>query len=480
MASVKKNYVYSLISQLLTILLPIVTTPYISRVLGETNLGIYDYILSIVNYFILFGCIGLNLYGQREIASHHRDPRAKSAIFYELTIIRLVTVSVSAAVYYLALAGRTDYPHFYRLMGIELIAALFDVSWFYQGSEDFRLQSVRTILVRGVSIACVFLFVRSEADLGRFMLCYALAILLGNISLWLPLRRYLQAVPFKKLRFRRHLAPTLILFLPQVATNVYTQLDKTMIGLLTGHDYAQVTYYSYAEKIVKIAMTVITALGGIMLSRVAAVLSDRDEEKAKTYIRRSFRFMLLLALPMTAGFLATASDFVPWFFGEGYDPIAPCMMLLAPLVLIIGVSNILGTQFLLPAKRTRQYTVSILCGMAVNCTLNALLIPRLQSIGAVAATLAAETVVSGVQFFFVRKTFTPAILLEGRLYLPAAAVMGGAVAALAAFLPARPWASFIEAGAGLAVYGGLLLILRDSFVLEQLGRVLGALRRKKT
>ena len=479
MASLKKNYAYSLASQLLMILLPIVSTPYLSRVLGDTNLGVYDYILSIVHYFILFGCIGLNLYGQREIASHHRDPRAKSAIFFELTIIRLVTVSLSASIYYFVLAGRTDYPLFYRLMGVELIASLFDVSWFYQGNEDFRMQSVRLIVIRSLSLACVFLFVRSEADLDRYILCYSLSILIGNLSLWLPLRKYLQAVPFRELRFRRHLAPTLILFLPQVATNVYTQLDKTMIGLLTGHDYAQVAYYSYAEKIVKIAMTVITAIGGIMLSRIAAVLSDNDEEKARAYIRNSFRFMLLLALPMTAGFITTAGDFVPWFFGEGFEAITPCMRRLSPLVLISGVSNILGTQFLLPAKRTREYTVSILAGMAVNCALNALLIPRLQSVGAVAATLAAETAVSAVQFFFVRKTFTPVILLEGKRYLLAAVVMGAAVAGLAALLPAKPWASFLEAGAGLAIYGALLLLLRDRFVLDQLARVLGVLRKKR-
>ena len=476
MASLRKNYVYSLLSQLLVILLPVVTTPYLSRVLGENNLGIYDYILSIVNYFILFGCIGLNLYGQREIAASHDDPVKKSAIFYELMMIRTITMSVSLLIYYLVLTHFADQPRYYALLGIELVAALFDISWFYPGNEDFRMQSIRTIVVRSVSIACVFIFVKCEEDLDKFILCYALAILIGNLSLWFPLKGMLVGVSPRSLNLKRHILPVLIMFLPQIATNVYTQLDKTMIGWLTNHEYAQVTYYSQAEKIVKIAMTVITAIGGIMLSRMAMVISDKDEEKAKAYIRKSFCFMMLLAFPMMAGFAAVAEDFVPWFFGPGYDAVIPCLVLLSPLVFIIGVSNILGTQYLVPSKRMRQYTLSIVFGMVTNCVGNALLIPRFRSIGAVIATLIAETVVSVSQFIFLRVTFTPAVLLQGKKYFFAAALMGAAVYAVSLPLPGTIYATAIEAGAGVLIYFGLLLLMRDAFLLEQIRSVLPKLK----
>lgn len=474
MASVRKNYVYNLLTQILVMVLPIVTTPYLSRVLGETNLGLYNYALSIVNYFILFGTVGLNVYGQREIAACAGDRKRRSAVFFELLLIRAATLTASILVFVFVLLPRVEQPRVYSILGIELLGSLLDIGWYFQGREEFRMQSLRTVITRSIGIACVFLFVRSENDLEAFLLCYALSLFAGNLTLWFPLKKELCAVPLRELRFRKHLLPVLWTFLPQAAANIYTQLDRTMLGLLTGHNYAEVTYYSQAEKIVKLSLSVITAIGGIMLSRVAAVLSEHDTGKAKAYIEKSFRFMTILAFPMMAGIAAVAADFVPWFFGPGYEPVVPCMRLLAPLVLIISTSNILGTQYLLPARRMREYTISILCGAAVNCALNALLIPKLLASGAVIATLIAETAVCALQFVFLRKTFTPALLLPGLRYVPAAAATGAAAWGLSLLFPPTVWATAVEIAAGGAVYAGVLLLMRDPFLLEQLASVLPA------
>lgn len=478
MASIRKNYVYNLLTQLLVMVLPVVTTPYLSRVLGETNLGLYNYALSIVNYFILFGCVGLNVYGQREIAACKNDIRRRSAVFFELLLIRCVTLAVSIAVYVFVLLPRVDQPQVYRILGIELLGSLLDIGWYYQGREEFRMQSMRTVITRAIGIACVFIFVKTENDLEPFLLCYALSLFAGNVALWFPLRKELTAVPFGTLRFKKHFLPVLWMFLPQAAANVYTQLDRTMLGLLTGHDYASVTYYSQAEKIVKLSLSVITAIGGIMLSRVAAVLSENEDERAKLYIAKSFRFMSLLAWPMIAGLIAVADDFVPWFFGPGYEPVAPCMMLLSPLVLIISTSNTLGTQYLLPARRMRDYTISMICGMLLNIALNALLIPGMRQTGAVIATLIAEAAVCAVQFFLLRGTFSPRLLLPGMRYLPAAAATGAAAWGLSLLLPAKIWATALEIALGGVVYFGLLLLFRDPFLLEQLSAALPARLRR--
>lgn len=472
MASIRKNYIYNLLTQILVMVLPVVTTPYLSRVLGETNLGLYNYALSIVNYFILFGCMGLNVYGQREIAACKDDIFRRSAVFFELLIIRCVTLSVSIAVYVFVLLPRVDQPRVYSILGIELLGSLLDIGWYYQGREEFRMQSLRTVFTRAIGIACVFIFVKTENDLEPFLLCYALSLFAGNILLWFPLKKELKAVPPRSLRFKKHFLPIVWMFLPQAAANVYTQLDRTMLGLLTGHNYAAVTYYSQAEKIVKLSLSVITAIGGIMLSRVAAVLAENETDRAKLYIEKSFRFMTLLAWPMIAGIIAVAGDFVPWFFGPGYELVAPCMMLFSPLVFIISASNILGTQYLLPARRMREYTLSMVCGMLLNCGLNALLIPRLRENGAVIATLIAEASVCAVQFFFLRGTFSPRLLLPGMRYLPAAAATGAAAWGLSLLLPAKIWATALEIAVGGAVYVGLLLLFRDVFLLEQLAAVL--------
>ena len=473
MASVKKNYAYNLISQLLTILLPVVTTPYITRVLGNENLGIFNYAQSIVNYFILFGCIGLNDYSQREIAACGGDRHRQSVVFFEVLLVRLVTVALSAGVYFGIIVRTADYPLYYCLFGLELLAALVDVSWYLQGNENFRSQTIRTIATRLVGLVCIFLFVKTEADLYVYILCCSGAILAGNLSLWLFLKKSLDRVSLRQLRPWRHLRGALIMFLPQIAINVYTQLDKTMLGLLTGHDYDQVGYYSQAEKIVKLAMTVVTSLGSIMLSRVTIALSSGNSDTVKSYIYKSMRFVCLLAWPITVGLAVVAEDMVPWFFGEGYDAVVPCMEALSPLVLIIGLGCVFGRHYMVPARMMKEFTATVVLGMLVNICFNALLIPRFGAMGAVAATLLAESAVALSQYLLLRKLFPPSIFLTGVKNMIAALVMGGCVRLIASFLPARIWATAIEVFAGVVIYFGLLWLMRDAFLLENLKRRTG-------
>lgn len=476
MASVKKNYLYNLTAQMLTIILPVVTTPYITRVLGNENLGIFGYAQSIVNYFILFGCIGLNTYSQREIAFHKNNRHQQSVIFVEVMIIRLVTVSLSMVVYWLAIIRTADYPLYYSIFGLELFAALTDISWFLQGNENFRSQMVRTLITRVLGLACIFLFVKDAEDLYIYILCCSGAILAGNLSLWFSVKKNLTPFCRDELRPLRHLQPAMIMFLPQIAVSVYTQLDKTMIGLLTAHDYNEVGYYSQAEKIVKIAMTIVTSLGSIMLSRVTVAISQNDQKGAEAYIRNSFRFMYLLGCPIAFGLAAICSDMVPWFFGPGYEPVIPCMVMLSPLVLIIGISNIFGTQYMIPTKRMKEFTTSILVGMVVNVVFNVILIPTFGAIGAVVATLLAESAVSLRQYLYLKSIFRPAIFLVGFRNVIASAVMGCVVYAMTIWLPAAIWATAAEIAIGAAVYFAGLVLLRDDFLLENIRR-LGGKRR---
>lgn len=471
MASVKKNYFYNLTVQLLAIILPVVTTPYVTRVLGNENLGIFNYAQSIVNYFILFGCIGLNTYSQREIAACKDDPHRQSVVFYEVLLVRVITVSISMGLYWFTIVRTADYPLYYSIFGLELLATLVDVSWFLQGNENFKSQAIRAIITRLLGLACIFLFVKTQADLHIYILCCSGAILAGNLSLWVFVKKSLQKVSVRELRPMRHVRGSLLMFLPQIAVNVYTQLDKTMLGLLTGHDYNQVGYYSQAEKIVKVAITVVTSIGSVMLSRVTVALSRKDETAVKEYILKSFRFMYLLAWPITIGLMAISEDMVPWFFGQGYDPVVPCMVALAPLALIISTSSILGYHYLIPARRMKEYTLAVTSGMVVNVIFNALLIPQFGAMGAVAATLLAEVIVAVVQYVFLRKLFPVSIFFTGIKNMIAALIMGVAVYLVAGYLPATIWATVVEIGTGAVIYFAVLLLLRDSFLLDNVKRI---------
>lgn len=468
MASVKRNYLYNLISQMLTLLLPIVTTPYVTRVLGNENLGIFSYAQSIVNYFILFGCIGLNDYSQREIAAGAGDRKRQSVVFFEVLLLRVVTVSVSGILYGITIVRTADYPLYYALFGMELLASLVDVSWFLQGRENFASQTIRTIATRFLGLCGIFLFVKTQNDLYVYILCCSGAILAGNLSLIPFLRKNLDRVSFRELRPWKHLRGALSMFLPQIAINVYTQLDKTMLGLLTGHNYDQVGYYSQAEKIVKMAMTVVTSMGSIMLSRMTIALSSGQKDAAQGYIVKSMRFVSLLAWPMSVGLAVVAGDLVPWFFGAGYEAVTPCMIALSPLVLIIGIGCVFGRHYMLPARKMKEFTATVMLGMAVNVTFNALLIPKFGAMGAVVATLLAETMVTISQYWLLRKLFSPKIFLVGVRNMLAALIMGVVVYALASQLNATIWATAAEVLTGIVVYFGALALMRDEFFLELL------------
>lgn len=471
MSSIKKNYFYNLTEQLLAIILPIITIPYVTRVLGNENIGIFNYAQSIVNYFVMFGCIGLHTYAQREISFYKGNRHRQSIVFFEVVLIRLTTISLSLLVYVLTIVRTADTPLYYAVFGIEIMAALVDISWFLQGNEDFRCNASRAIITRALGMICIFLFVRSESDLWIYILCCSGAVFIGYLWLWVYVKDDLEKVQFSELHPLRHIKPALIIFLPQIAVNVYTQLDKTMLGLLTGKDYGEVGYYSQAEKIVRIALTIVTALGRVMLSRVSVAIAQEDSDAVKGYINKAFQFVHFLAWPIAVGIAAIASDFVPWFFGEGYDMAVTCMMALCPLVVIIGYSNIFGIQYMIPSKRMKEYSIAIFLGMSMNVTFNFLLIPKLGAIGAVIGTLIAEMTVLIVDYIFLHKVFSLAIFLQGYKNVIAALFMGIGVFGVANILPPTIWSTFIEISFGAVIYFLILILMRDKFFMDNVMQV---------
>ena len=229
--SIKKNFIYNLLYQILTILLPVVTTPYISRVLGANNVGIYGYTLSISAYFILFGSLGTLLYGQREIAYVQNDKKEYSKRFWEINILRAITMSLSLLVFLIFFVSReNDYNIYYLILTLEIIGNYFSVVWFFQGLEAFKEIVIRNLIIKCGSIAAIFIFVKTSDDLWIYFLIYVLSVVLGNLVMWLYLPKMLVKVKLKELHVFKHLKPMIQLFIPQIAIEVYTILDRTMLG----------------------------------------------------------------------------------------------------------------------------------------------------------------------------------------------------------------------------------------------------------
>lgn len=298
-----------------------------------------------------------------------------------------------------------DYALYYRILLLEMFANCIDISWFYQGLENFKKTALRNIVVKLISVVSIFIFIKNENDVAKYLLIYVLTTLLGNASLWLGIKKYIVKLKIRDLQILKQLKPTVYLFIPQIAIQVYTVLDKTMIGTIT-NNMSEVGYYEQTQKIIKILMTIITSLGTVMMPRIAKCYAEGAQDKIKEYMKNTFRFVYFLAFPMIFGIIAVSNSFVPFFFGDGYEKVKLLMKVMSPIILFIGLSNVTGTQYLLSTKKQKQFTISVICGAIVNAILNLILINMFDALGAVIATVIAELTVTAVQIYYVKMILT--------------------------------------------------------------------------
>lgn len=476
--SITINYIYNLIYQILTLILPLITTPYLSRVLGATPIGIYSYTYSIVSYFLLFGALGVYLYGQREIAYVNEDKQKRKKVFWEIVTCRFVTMFIAIIIYYMFFMRTGEYRIYYRIWFMELLATAFDISWFFQGLEEFKKTVIRNIVVRIVSVTLIFVLVKTPEDLIKYITIYAIADLVGNLSLWLYLPKYFKGIKIEKIKTFSHLPEMILLFIPQIANQVYNLLDKTMIGKIIT-DKSEVGFYEQGQKIIRVLLTLVTSLGIVMIPRMASTFASGDKEKIVDYMKKSFKFVFFLAFPIVFGLISVSSSFVPIFFGEGYDKVVVLLNVISPTIILTGMANVIGTQYLLPTKRQKEYTATITIGLAVNFILNYILINLYSSVGASIATVVSELIVVIAQMYVIRKDINPkeVINLSYTYFLS-----GGVMLAITLFLKILLGVGLkiivIQVIVGVLVYVFMLWILKDEYLKIFIDKVKAIIGRK--
>ena len=476
--SIAKNYIYNLIYQMLTIVLPLITTPYLSRVLGAENIGIYGYTLSIVTYFVLFGTLGIAMYGQREIAYVQNDKTKQSKTFWEIVITRFITLTIASVTFYITFCIRGEYTTYYTILLLELLANALDISWYYQGIEDFGKTVIRNLVVKILSLVCIFVFVKTQADLWKYMLIYVLANALGNATMWLYLPKMLQKISLKTLEFKKHIKPVLSLFVPQIATQIYVVLDKTMIGNIT-NNMSDVGFYEQAQKIVKTAMLVVTALGTVMNSRIANAFAENKKEDVKKYLMQAFNIVWMLGIPITLGIMAVSSNLVPWFYGEGYEPVIQLLIATSPILLAIGLNNVTGIQYLIQTKQQKNYTISVTIGAIVNVIFNFILINLIGTVGAAISSVLAEFTILGVHFIYMRKDIKILDVLKLSIkYLISGLIMYVIVLNISKLISPSILNTFILIAIGAIIYFVILLILKDKFLNDIINQVVVTVKNK--
>ena len=476
--SIAKNYIYNLIYQMLTILLPFITTPYLSRVLGSEPIGIYGYTISIVTYFILFGTLGISMYGQREIAYMQHDKKLRSKAFWEIIIIRTITLSISILLFFLIFGRKGDYAIYYRILLVQLVANLFDISWLFQGIEEFDKTVIRNLIVKMLSLVLIFVVIKEPKDLWKYFAIYVGAELLGNMTLWLYIPKYLEKIELKKIELKKHLKPTISLFLPQIAIQIYTVLDKTMVGALTGN-MNEVGFYEQAQKVVRAALTVVTALQLVMNSRIANAYANKDKKEVKECLEKSFNFVWFLAIPMMFGLIAVAPKFVPWFYGDGFEGVTPILIATAPILVAIGLNGVTGIQYLVQTGKQNIFTLSVTIGAISNVILNLVLIRFFNGVGASIASVCAECIILLIQLKYFKNIFSIIDIFKLSIKcLISGIVMFGVVYVLADQMSVSTINTAIQIIIGGIVYITLLLLMRYKFLKDLITQVFKGIKNK--
>ena len=475
--SVKKNYLYNLLYQMTSVLLPVLTIPYVSRVLSADGIGINTVTYANTQYFILLGSLGISIYATKKIATIREKKDKLKKTFWEIFSIQFTGCILAYMVFALTLGQSHKYGIFYMLQGFYILAAAVDISWYFLGIENFKNASLRSFFAKIISVILIFTFVKTRDDLWKYILINAGTMFVGQLIMWFYVGKdMLKVKEIGKLKIAMHIMPILALFVPQIATQVYTVLDKTMIDLFKGA--VEAGYYDQSQKIVRILLSVVTSLGIVMLPRIANLFSKDDLNEVKKSLRKAFVVISFLSIPITFGLIGISDKFVPILFGNEFLSVIPLTKISPVLVIIIGLGNVFGTQYLLAIGKNKEYTASVCIGALVNFCFNLLLIPRFAAMGAVIATVSAELSIALIQFWFARVVFDFTWIKETYKYWVSGILMLAIVRLVGNVTPISILFLVLQIAVGSLVYFISLIILRDKFLFEAIENVIDRIRKR--
>lgn len=457
-----KNYLYNASYQLLVMLVPLVTTPYVNRVIGPYGVGMNTFTNTIVQYFILAGSLGIAIYGNRQIAYVRNDAKELTKTFLEIQIVKFGGIAIATALFFLYLAKFTQYKEYMLLQCINLIAAAFDISWLFQGLENFKITVIRNMAIKVISTILIFVFVRTSSDTGMYIFILAMSVLLGNLTLWPHLKKILVKTKLAELTPWVHVMPSLALLLPQIALQIYLVLNKTILGIFVSTDASG--FYFDADTIIKMALSLITSIGTVMLPHAANEFAKGNKEKIRDFMYLSSDITSALALAFGFGIAAISFKLAPVFFGKEFLPVGGAMFIEAPVIYLAGISGVIGTQYLVPTNQLRKYTTSVVIGAIVSTLLNLALIPGWGLNGAMVATVIAEAAVLIYQLAVLRTLeLKMGKLFDGFFkYLVAGIVMFSVVFSIDRCTKNGVFELIIEIIVGGVVYLMMLVVLRTN------------------
>lgn len=474
--SIKANYIYNLAYQIIAIAVPLFTTPYISRRLGVAAIGDYSYISGIVSYFGLIAGTGTVNFARREIAVCQNDRMQRSILFWEIFFFRLLCIGLAFLIYTVYFINfMPQYRKLFCIQYLVLLSWTADITWYFQGTENFRITSVRNSMVKMTEAVFIFALVKKESDLYVYVFIISTTELIGNLTMCGRAFKEIIWPGFHRIHITENIKGIMGLFMPVLAIQLYTVLDKTMLGSLC--DTTEVGYYSQAEKVIKLALTLPSALISVLLPRLAVLYRNNDIESINKYYRKTLNFIFLLSVPMLAGCFMLSTEFVPVFFGKGYDPVINLMRVECLLFVVLSLGRLFG-NFLISMNRQKKYTVAVTLAAITNMILNYIFIGcmDLGAMGAAIASVVAESISTGVQLYFIKDLFgCEAIFREITGYLLPASVMMAAILMIQNFFDGII-CLLLSIITGVAVYGLMLIFCKNEIVINMLQYMVNMIR----
>lgn len=478
--SIKLNFIMNIILTVSQVIFPLITFRYVAEILHPAGTGIVGFASSVVAYFALFSQLGIPTYGVRATAQVRDDKEELSRVVQELVIINLVMCVLVYLIFAFSLVAVPKFAENKALLIVTSTTIIFNaigMEWLYKGLEQYSYITMRSIAFKFVAVILMFLVIKSENDTVMYA---AISIFAGSASNILNLfhaRKYITMRPVGKYKFGRHMKPIIIFFAMSCATTIYTNLDTVMLGFMKTD--TDVGYYNAAVKIKSVLLGVVTSLGTVLLPRASYYVEQKLMKEFYSVARKAIHFVFLISFPMAVYFMIFAKEGIFFLSGDAYGGSIIPMQIIMPTLVLIGFTNIMGIQMLVPLGEEKVVLYSEIVGAVVDLVLNAILIPTMASAGAAIGTLVAEVAVFLVQYVALRSSVREMFIDMRYGALLLATVLGSVLSVPVKMLHLGSFFTLcISAVVFFGVYGIVMILMKEELVVEILNQILGMVKGK--
>lgn len=479
--SVKLNFILNTTRIFLGAFFILVTTPYITRVLGAENLGKVDYVNSIIQYFILFTALGIPNYGIREIAKTRDNVFDRTKTVIELGIILIITTIIGYVVLFFLLNNVSGFKELKTLILIMSTWILFNnigFEWFYQGIENQVYITIRFIIIRLIVLILMFLFVKNSKDYIIYGIILVLMNSGSNVLNLINIKKYLsfKNITLKKLDLKKHIKPVLIIFAASLSVSIYLQLDVVMLGNVNDKIVA---YYTVPNKLIRLVLVVITALGTVLVPRITNCLKNNDIENYKKYVNYSIKYILMISIPSVVGIFLLADNIILIMAGEKFIESILTMRILVFILFIVGIAYFLGFQLLYPHGLEKYYTYSVTIAAVINFIFNYIMIPKYYQNGAAIGTIIAELTGVILMLYFTRNYLKEIEFynLKNLKYFISSIIMGLIILFIKSLKLGNIFTIIISIFLGSVIYFIVLFLLKEDIVIQGLKLLINKIRK---